>query len=102
MREKDFLQAVREYARLMGWTDYHTWHSLHSPAGFPDLVLVRPPRIVFAELKVGRNRPTPAQQEWLNLLKGCPAVEVYLWTPEDWNEIERVLRREMSQMSQPI
>ena len=102
MREKDFLQAVREYARLMGWTDYHTWHSLHSPAGFPDLVLVRPPRIVFAELKVGRNRPTPAQQHWLNLLGACPAVEVYLWTPEDWNEIERVLRREMSQMSQPI
>ncbi|MCL6476465.1 MAG: hypothetical protein K6U75_15600 [Firmicutes bacterium] len=45
---------------------------------------------------------TPAQQEWLNLLKDCPSVEVYLWTPEDWDEIERVLRREMAQMAQPI
>jgi len=93
-KEKDFLQAVRDYARLMGWTDYHTWRSIHSPAGFPDLVLVRPPRLLFVELKVGRNRLTPAQEQWLNLLRRCAGAEVYLWTPSDWTEIERVLRRE--------
>ncbi len=93
IREKDFLQAVKELAQLQGWLTYHTWNSQHSPAGFPDLVLVRPPRLVFAELKVGRNRPTPAQQEWLRQLGACPQVEVYLWTPDHWAEIERVLRR---------
>jgi len=91
LRERDFLQTVREYARLMGWEDYHTWHSLHSPAGFPDLVLVCPPRVVFAELKVAGRRATRAQERWLSLLRQCPGVEVYLWTPEDWTEIEKVL-----------
>jgi hypothetical protein len=91
-REKDFLQAVRDYARLMGWEDYHTWQSVHSPAGFPDLVLVRPPRIVFAELKVGNRQPTPAQERWLNLLRECPGVEAYLWRPEDWEKIQMLLR----------
>jgi hypothetical protein len=90
--ERDFLQTVRDYVRLKGWADYHTWHSIHSPAGFPDLVLVRPPRVVFVELKVGRRQPTPAQQHWLNLLKQCPGVEVYVWYPEDWDAIEELLR----------
>jgi hypothetical protein len=88
--EKQFLQAVRELATLLGWRYYHTWNSLHSPAGFPDLVLVRPPRVLFVELKVRGRKPTPAQQEWLSLLQQCPQVEVYLWTPE--SEIEEVLR----------
>lgn len=93
IREKEFLQAVRELAELQGWLCYHTWNSLHSPAGFPDLVLVRPPRVIFAELKVGGRKPTPAQQQWLDTLRGCAGVEVYLWTPECWGEIERTLRR---------
>ncbi len=93
IREKEFLQAVRELAELQGWLCYHTWNSLHSPAGFPDLVLVRPPRLLFVELKVGRNRTTPAQQHWLAQLGACPQVEVYLWTPDCWAEIERTLRR---------
>lgn len=91
VREKDFLQAVRELAELLGWRCYHTWNSIHSPAGFPDLVLVRPPRIIFAELKVHNRKPTGAQREWLALLAQCP-VEVYLWTPADWNQIEHLLR----------
>ena len=92
MPEREFLQTVRELARIFGWAEYHTWHSLHSPSGFPDLVLVKPPRVIFAELKVGKRQPTPAQREWLNLLSQCPGVECYLWYPEDWDEIQRVLR----------
>lgn len=89
--ERDFLATVRSFAELLGWTCYHTWQSIHSPAGFPDLVLVRPPRIIFAELKVGKRHPTPAQERWLNLLRECPGVEAYLWRPEDWEEIQMLL-----------
>ncbi|GIV22170.1 MAG: hypothetical protein KatS3mg023_3921 [Armatimonadota bacterium] len=94
IREKEFLQAVRELAELQGWLCYHTWNSLHSPAGFPDLVLVRPPRVLFVELKVGKREPTPAQREWLNLLARCAGVEAYLWKPEDWDEIAKILKPE--------
>jgi len=89
--ERDFLASVRSLAELLGWRCYHTWQSVHSPAGFPDLVLVRSPRIIFAELKVGKRQLTPAQREWLNLLRECPGVEAYLWRPEDWEEIQMLL-----------
>ncbi|GIV15858.1 MAG: hypothetical protein KatS3mg022_1293 [Armatimonadota bacterium] len=93
IREKEFLQAVVQYARLQGWVYYHPWVSIRSAAGFPDLVLVRPPRVLFVELKTGGRKPTPAQQHWLAQLGACPQVEVYLWTPDCWAEIEQTLRR---------
>ena len=90
--EKDFQQAVRDLAALLGWTVWCTWNSLHSPAGEPDLRMVRPPRYVVAELKSERGRLTQDQREALGLLAGCPGVETYLWRPGDWPEIEEVLK----------
>lgn len=60
-------------------------------SGFPDLVLVRRPRVIFAELKAERGRLLDAQRDWLAALRDC-SVESYLWRPSDWPEIERVLR----------
>ena len=90
--EKQFQQAVREYARITGWRDFCHWLSIRSPAGYPDLTLLRPPRVVFAELKTERGRVSDAQQETLALLGQCPGVETYLWRPADWPTIEEVLR----------
>ena len=90
--EKDFQQAVRDYARLTGWLDFCHWTSIRSPAGFPDLTLVRPPRVVFAELKSERGRLTAAQSETLAALSNCPGVESYLWRPSDWDAITEILR----------
>lgn len=94
--EKQFMGAVLQYARLHGWRAYHTHDSRRSAAGFPDLVLVRGGRCVFAELKVAGGRFSLAQEIWLKLLgevaTAAPsAVAVYRWTPADWPEIERVL-----------
>ena len=60
--------------------------------GFPDLVLARQGRLIFAELKREGRKPTPPQQGWLEVLATCAGVEVYLWTPADWGEIVRILR----------
>jgi hypothetical protein len=62
--ERDLSGFVADCARLFGWRRYHTWLSRRSPAGFPDEVLVRPPRLVFAELKSDRGRLTPEQGAW--------------------------------------
>jgi hypothetical protein len=90
--EKAFQAQVVQLARLWGWCVYHTYRSTRSPPGFPDLVLVRPPRLVFAELKSARGRLTPEQGRWLELLRGCPGVESYVWRPDDWDSLERTLR----------
>jgi hypothetical protein len=90
LRESAFRDAVVALARYRGWLVYFTWRSDHSPAGFPDLVLVRGRCLIFAELKVKPNTPTTAQREWLTALDQAGA-ETYVWTPEMWSEIEAIL-----------
>ena len=60
--------------------------------GFPDYFAVRLPRLLFAELKDEYSKPRPEQEAWLNDLKGCPTVEVYLWRPGQIEEAMEVLR----------
>jgi hypothetical protein len=89
--EESFMRAVMEAARLNGFAIYHTLNSLGSEEGFPDLVLVKGGRLIFAELKGKGGKYSAAQNRWLQLLAATPA-EVYRWTAADWDEIESVLR----------
>jgi hypothetical protein len=102
-RERDFQRAVIDLARLTGWRVHHTRPALtrrgrwltpiQGDAGFPDLVLCRPPRLITAELKRVGGKPTAEQQAWLEALSACAGVECYLWTPDDWDAIEAILTR---------
>ncbi|MEJ7872823.1 MAG: VRR-NUC domain-containing protein [Rubrobacteraceae bacterium] len=91
--EKEFQAQVLEFARLSGWRCYHTFDSHRSAPGFPDLVLVRPPVVFFAELKAEGGRASPEQLAWLEVLGGCEGVEARLWRPGDWPEVEEMLTR---------
>ena len=94
--EKQFMTAVVAYARLCGWLCYHTYDSRKSVPGFPDLCMVRGGRLVFAELKrneAAKKRVTEDQEKWIQALRRVSHhVEVYLWSPEDWSEIEEDLK----------
>ena len=101
LSEKDFLQQVVALAEIRHWDWLHlrpgmTQHSWRTPIsgplgkGWPDLMLVRGERILFAELKRDGAKPSPEQVEVLGILSG--AAEVAVWTPLSWPEIERVLR----------
>ena len=92
MTEADHLEQVKAVALMCGWRLYHTFDSRRSAAGFPDLVLVKPPRVVFAELKREKGKITVAQHMWFHDLDECPGVEVYIWRPSDWDEIVEVMR----------
>jgi hypothetical protein len=91
--EKDFESQVKDLAKLFGWKYYHTWRSFHSPAGFPDCVMVREDRLIFAELKSEKGKVSPEQEDWLLAVKvvGKP-VESYLWRPSDFDLIKETLR----------
>lgn len=89
--EAQFLGWVRDLARWCHWRTYHTLRSRGSEPGFPDLVLLRPPRMVVAELKALRGRVSRYQREWLEAFEAAGA-EVYTWRPADRPEIERILR----------
>lgn len=94
MSESELLRCVIEAAGYLGWRTYHTWTSLHSAAGFPDLVLVsvRQRRVIYAELKAARGIVSADQRAWLDDLRAAGG-EAHIWRPADWNDgtIERVL-----------
>jgi len=91
LTEKQFMAQVKQLATMMKWSYYHPYDSRRSAPGFPDLVLVRPPRTIFVELKIEDGFLTPDQQRWQQLLCECPGVRYHLWRPCDWPEIEKVL-----------
>jgi hypothetical protein len=105
--EKQFTAAVAELAKSLGWRTWHDAATNHArrcprcgewtagarnPPGLPDLLLVRPPRLVFAELKVGKGKPTEMQLAYLADLSKSGA-EVYLWRDTDMETIAEVLAR---------
>ena len=92
MTEAEHLEQVKAVALTCGWRLYHTFDSRRSAAGFLDLVLVRPPRVIFTELKRQNGRLTVPQQMWGDDLEQCQGVEYYLWRPSDWDRIVEVLR----------
>lgn len=91
LTEKQWQQRVLDYAALRGWMSYHTFDSRRSTPGFPDLVLLRDRRLVFAELKTDTGRLSVAQAEWLDALL-LATREVYTWRPADWPEVMETLR----------
>jgi len=89
--EAAFLEQVRRVASDYGWLPYHTHNSKRSEPGFPDLVLVRADRLVFAELKRVKGRISPDQGKWIWALRRA-GREVYVWRPVDWDTIHEALR----------
>jgi hypothetical protein len=96
--EAEFMAAVIDYAHLTGWLVHHCrpargangWSTpIQGDAGFPDLVLARWGHLVLVELKRARPRPLSVPAAQLAWLKAGDGV---IWSPEDWPEIERVLR----------
>lgn len=96
--EKDLLEQVRTLAKYNGWLTYHTHNSTRSEAGFPDLVLVRPPTCLVVELKSAKGKLTEDQRVWMEALEAS-GIDVRLWRPSDMDEIVTVLRRQREERS---
>lgn len=107
LTEAAFTDMVINLALLRGWKRIlhvrpartaRGWRTTvqGSGVGFPDIVAIRMPpgepgTLLVAELKVGRNKTTPDQDVWLDAFRSIPGALVFVWRPENWNEIERVL-----------
>ena len=105
MLEKELQKAVVELAHRFGWMVAHFGKAIgghgaerwitpaaYDAKGFPDLVLVRG-RLMFRELKVGKNDLSFEQRRWIEWLRNA-RVDAAVWTEDDWKSglIERELR----------
>jgi len=99
--ERDAQHAILECARLNRWAYAHFGDSRRQirpgvfvgdrqAKGWPDLALCRE-RLVVAELKSVRGKPSWEQCEWLDRL-ALAGVECYLWTINDLQEIQKILQ----------
>lgn len=103
--EAAFTADVIGLARACGWFAVHFrpgrtkaghWRTAcqGDAAGWPDLFLLRmdgrKPAIIVIELKVGKNRPTMAQRDWIERFKAV-GVPAYVFTERDWDAIVGVL-----------
>ena len=107
--EDSFQQFLIGFAQSLHWKVAHfgkvnTVRGWMTPVeadgkGWPDLLFCKPQtpgEIVqgfFAELKVGKNQPTPEQSQWIHDLRDS-GLECHLWYPEDWPCIRERLERE--------
>jgi len=89
MTERQFQDLIIETAVLNGWLVYHTYDSRRSQPGFPDLVLLKPPRLAFWEVKTAKGRLRLEQAHWLTMLKVAPTIDARLVRPKDWDWIAR-------------
>lgn len=94
-------------ARVMGWRIAHFRPAMTSRgmrtavsadgAGFPDLVMIRPPRLLIVELKSAVGIVSDEQRAWLGDFADLHAmcVDVCVWRPAQWYDgtIQRVLAR---------
>ena len=99
MSEAELQAAVIDLAHLYGYRVAHFrpaqsakgWRTavVADGRGFPDLVIAKPGRLIFAELKTSVGLLTDAQREWRDVLGNW----FVLWTPKHWHsgEILRVL-----------
>jgi VRR-NUC domain-containing protein len=89
--ERDFTEQLRDVAKALGYLRHHHWLAKNSSAGWPDEVLVRPPRCVYAELKSEAGKLSDMQIVWLNALAKC-GLECYVWRPSNLDAIIECLR----------
>jgi len=92
--EKDFQERVMEMAGYLGWRCYAIPDSRRaSLAGYPDLTCwsTRQKRIIWIELKREKGRISPAQEMIHEELRSI-GLEVYVFRPSQWTELESVLK----------
>ena len=98
--EAAFTAAVIEAAHALGWIVHHCrpgrtakgWTTpIQGDKGFPDLVMVRKHRLIFAELKgidvrERRGKLSFSQSKWILALARTKA-EFYEWWPDsEWQK----------------
>jgi len=104
MTEAQFMQQIIDLSRLYGWRVAHFRPAMTRSgrwatpvqadgAGFPDLCMVKRARLIFAEIKSDKGKLSPEQETWITELTNCMRCEVYIWKPENWEEIVEVLTR---------
>lgn len=93
MTEAELLKEVLRLCNELGYPVFHVYDSRYATGtGYPDLTIVTPSGVVFAELKDATGWLRPDQTKWRDKLRFAGATW-HLWRPSDLRsgEIRSVL-----------
>ena len=103
---KPALSELEWQMKVVQYAHDHHWYWLHIPRsrvgrvwltradgtlakGWFDLLLIRGNEVIGAELKTAKGKLRPDQ---ITVHEHCHwALKVYVWRPEDWDEVQDVL-----------
>lgn len=101
--EKEWQATLVAALEVFGYVVEHTyplmtkqgfWRTGSTLKGKPDLIAVRPPRLLAIECKVRREKPTAEQVAVLSLYSRIPCARAWvLHDADDWTTIQAWLRR---------
>lgn len=98
--EAVYQAVIVKVARHHGWHVVHTyrtkvgpgqWRTATTENGVPDLMLMRPPSLVFLEVKAQKGTAAPEQIAWIADAQACTGVEAYIVRPTDWSSVAELL-----------
>lgn len=87
MTEGQLQQCIIDLCKVFYLLCYHTHNSQRSAKGYPDLTIVGPRGIVFAELKNATYKQSLDQRCWEAGIREAGGT-FYLWRPEHWHSGE--------------
>lgn len=87
MTERQLQQCIIDLCRVFHLLCYHTRDSRGSAKGFPDLVIVGPLGIIYAELKAATGKQTIDQRCWEAGIREAGGA-FCLWRPGHWHSGE--------------
>jgi hypothetical protein len=106
--EREFQDTLVGVLELFGYVVEHTYPLLTRPKsgqpvwrtgstlkGKPDLIAVRPPRLLAIEVKTEVGRPSPEQVAVLSMYSEVPCARAWLVTPDDppWADVQAWIRQ---------
>lgn len=89
LSEKEWQRQVEEALKTFGWESWHippnvvvcvrchTKNYRGIRKGFPDLLAIKPPYILWIELKRERGQLEPEQKHMLEMLKACGQIVLH-------------------------
>jgi hypothetical protein len=96
MTEDQLLTAAVEALTIFGWRWTHPRRSdkalTMGDPGLPDIIAVKPPDLLFVEVKSHAGRLSEAQSAWMADIRNCPAVGYFLLRPDTLDTFIRLLQ----------
>lgn len=97
--EAEFARLAAATFRRAGWMAFHSergrgergdWMTNTSEPGLPDWLFIRPPHLVFIEMKKQSGRATRDQVKVIASIQACTEVEAWFARPSDWATLVRI------------